>query len=166
MKRPELYNKTVDILVEAYFNDTLVHGNQCGCAVGNMVAANMGVRLHKLKCGTIVPSYWDDDFVTDNFTIENNGLWYLKKSTDADDIRFKQEDIDKQIFSTGYSWNEILAIERAFEYCQYTEDDDSYMLNGLMAVIDTLDIIHENTDTISTETTKNRFVKRQLIPQP
>lgn len=42
MKRPELYQKTVDILVKAYFDDTLQHGNCYACAVGNIIAGNCG----------------------------------------------------------------------------------------------------------------------------
>ncbi len=44
MKNKSLYDKTVSILVDAYMNDTLQHGNCFACAVGNIVAANCDVK--------------------------------------------------------------------------------------------------------------------------
>lgn len=160
MKNKALYEKTVSILVDAYFNDTLVHGNQCGCAVGNIVAANMGIKLHKIDGGVLVPSYWDEDKVSSDKTIKNNGLWFDRICPDFMD-KVPLQLINKQIKSTGYNWEQIEAIERAFENAQYSESEDIYMYNGLMAVIDVLDRIHENTDTNATEQTKNKF-KKQL----
>jgi len=41
------FENTVDILVKAYINDTLEHNNCYACAVGNIVAHNMGERFVK-----------------------------------------------------------------------------------------------------------------------
>lgn len=46
MKNKELYQKSVDILLDAYNNRELAHGEPCGCAVGNLVRANcIGLKV-------------------------------------------------------------------------------------------------------------------------
>ena len=141
MIKEQLYNKTVDILVQAYFNDTLIHGNCASCAVGNIVAHNMGYTYTSDK------KFWE-------CSIPN---WY-------DVFRAYQKyegKAKKQIDSTGYTWQELAKVEKAFESAGKGNSGDDYMFNGLMAVIDVLDIIHENTDEKATTETKKRFVKQQ-----
>ncbi len=155
MQRPELYQKTVDILVQAYFNDTLEHGNPCGCAVGNIIAANLGKKItmvtptHASKLG------WDGDK-------NSSGLWYdcIRRPGDLLSNESKIE-----IKSSGYSVPEIIKIESAFEGARpsFRNKDDDTMFNGLMAVIEALDRIHENTDTELTTTTKKRFNKTLTV---
>ncbi len=158
MKNETLYNKTVDILVQAYLNDTLIHGNCFACAVGNMVASNMGFQ-----------------FVVDNSTNHNphrlgwgEGYFYSSnniKPTWFDmcgpygGLEYESPKALEQIKSTGYSFEELIRIERAFEVSDRGNSKDEYMFNGLMAVIEVLDQIHENTDTVITETTKRKFNK-------
>lgn len=159
MKKPELYQKTVDILVDAYFNDTLQHGNQCGCAVGNIVAANCGINLCK-KDDNIMPDYFtssDDINIVKDLT--NNGLWYdaiFGGSVFTDGLTLN---ILKQVESTGYTYLELAKIERAFEGSKQGNSDDEWMFNGLMSVIDVLDEIHENNDAAATDAAKKRFQK-------
>lgn len=150
MKRPELYNKTVDILVQAYFNDTLVHGNQCGCAVGNIVAANCGIRI-KGKGDNL---HW-----TVPSMISGDAIWFTYIQGDIMNDH-DGEKAEKQISITGYNVSDIIHIERAFENALFGNSDDEWMFNGLMAVIDVLDQIHENTDTIITTSTKQKFNKQ------
>lgn len=152
MQNETLYNRTVDILVQAYFNDTLVHGNYCGCAVGNLVAANMGIEITKDSLGR----------ETFNGSLEEGEEWYNAITTYA---VYASEKGIQQIKSTGYSFDEITLIERTFEghNCFFgNEPRDEAMFNGLMAVIDVLDQIHGNTDATVTTSTKDRFVK-QLV---
>lgn len=151
MKNPELYNKTVEILVQSYLNDTLVKGSCACCAVGNIIAANSGVVIERVgrpcNYGKGLP-------------IEE---WYGKL--------LRRELLTDEELSTGYTTQELTQIESAFEsnteiYGRmydsglYTEKqilEDQY--NGLMAVIDVLDKIHENTDSAVTEKSKALFVK-------
>lgn len=151
MKRPELYQRTVDILVDAYFKDTLEHGEPCGCAVGNIVAAtcnNLKRTQQESPTGQIFP--YDPD-------------WYysaLRKGWGPNKYRIDEGHGNYQIESTGYTIFQINEIEKAFENENTEElDKDEAMFNGLMAVIDVLDIIHENTDTAAIQYTKKRFVK-------
>ncbi len=53
-----------------------------------------------------------------------------------------------------------ISIEHAFEYAPKGNSEDDYMFNGLMAVVDALDIIHENTDINITKEIKQKFVKQ------
>lgn len=145
MKNEQLYNKTVDILVQAYFNDTLKHGNCYACAVGNMVAANKSYKYYQ---GIWVEafSWWDNVFSTDS----DCGIQTIEINNYTGEAK-------EQIDSTGYSVRELAKIERSFETAPRGNSDDEWMFNGLMAVIDVLDKIHENTDAELTNTTKLRF---------
>lgn len=145
MKNEALYHKTVDILVEAYFQNSLEHNNCAACAVGNIIAANMGYEYH--HNGNQL--YWFGKSVSEAHA------WY--------EILFSSKlntEGLKQIASTGYSMKEIIAIEEAFEN-QYSSSDDAdkRMFNGLMAVIDVLDVIHE-VDNETTISSKNKFIAK------
>lgn len=133
MNRPS-FDHTVSILVKAYLNDTLQHGNDCACAVGNLICdangldpkINWNPKWHKaFRCGA--------------------GLRYLEEGK-------------KEVRSTGYSVTEIIQIEKAFEGAGDDCGDDERMFNGLMAVCDTLADIH-GVDLTLKEEAKKLFVK-------
>ncbi len=147
MIKPELYNKTVDILVQAYFFGELEYSDCAKCAVGNIVAANMGVKPEQ------------------NITDDWGDLIMLGEGKAFD---HKSDSAMKQINITGYSLINIANIEFAFyKGCcvNYNYDNKDFLdennFNGLMAVIDVLDQIHENNDTQLTTETKSKF-KKQL----
>lgn len=150
MNRPELYHKTVDILVQAYFNDTLQHGNCAACAVGNIVAANMGYSFIE-KYGGL---NWKE---ADAFNQLQRSLnWY-------DPVIRRIVPNERQlaeIGSTGYRSVDLMWIESSFENCKCGNSQDEKMFNGLCAVIDTLDEIHENTSTEISQTAKSKFQKQ------
>lgn len=149
------FNDTVNILVKAYLNDTLAHGDCWACAVGNIVADKIGYKVVKkqnhLSCSWVgklgltgFPE-WDNVFCTsmgeqDLFPEEYYG-------------RAK-----KQIDSTGYSWKQLARIEFAFESADQGNSSDEWMFSGLMAVVDVLAEIH-NVDLIQRESAKLLFVK-------
>lgn len=160
MKRESLYRKTVDILYQAYFNDTLRHGNCYACACGNLVAANMGFEFerseepffeqHKIhwKGTKNIYSPFNDKTVMDswfNATHKHSNHPPTKKSFE-------------QVKSTGYSVSELTKIEREFERASYGNNDEDHMFNGLVAVLKVLDKIHEVNVEEST-TSKNKFEK-------
>lgn len=120
--RPELYRKTVNILFDAYFNDTLEHGNPCGCAIGNIVASNLGFQFKMSGDGRMI---WKN----------GHPNWY-----------YKIGDADRQISSTGYSPKEVSLIEKRFEGVSRAPRKDERMFNGLVAVLDVLKQIHEVTE--------------------
>lgn len=147
MKNKNLYEKTIKILVNAYLNDTLVKGHCSACAVGNIVAGNMGLSVVRCvgysswisKDGKNEIPYWDEVFMT---TSEGQRV----------NLDEYEGDAKAQIDSTGYSVAELALIEETFE----TNGDD--MFTGLMAVVDVLGVIHEVNQEETIES-KNLFVK-------
>jgi hypothetical protein len=131
-----LYRRTVDILVNAYFNDTLKHGDCFACAVGNIV--NYGKPEQT--------SNWVGVFYTADMK-----QWIRPDQYEG----YAKYEID----STGYKWQELAKIEYAFESAPRGNSEDEWMFNGLMNVIDVLDDIHQNKDTEATKEVKKRFVK-------
>lgn len=145
-KNIELYNKTVDILYQSYFDDTLVHGNCQACAIGNMVAANTGKRVKRFGSGYIGvgwdhgASEWNLVFMTDHETLHQ-----------VRDPAFYDGEAKEQIDATGYHWEDLATIEYAFETADKGQSEEDYMFNGLVAVLEVLKQIHEiddNTDQV------------------
>lgn len=162
MIREELYYKTVDILVAAYFNDTLEHGNCYACAVGNIIAANMNLSYCTDTKGGINKNllYWDGFPPYSSEQIADEDLWYDAIQGGRVKGRITSA-IKAQVEATGYTPHELANLEKAFEGVKITSSDE-YMFNGLMAAIEALDQIHENTDTVLQQQSKARFVKTAL----
>lgn len=167
MQREQLYHKTVDILVQAYFNDTLQHGNCFACAVGNIVAANCGIKF-QLMARENKRFY---DMIVKPLTWEGYGIDIKKTITyfAHDNGEYPQE-LSYQIIKSGYSFKELNQIEQAFESAvslsyepKFGQTDDEAMFNGLMNVIDALDEIHENKDEATTQSSKKKFTKETIL---
>lgn len=150
MNRPDLYNKTVDILYKAYFDDTLEHSNCAACAVGNIIAARNNYKVMKgYTCwrgqnDLLVSTSWDNVFFT------GYGKQVMYRALYKDDAR-------REIDSTGYELDELAKIEFAFESCEWLCSPDEYMFNGLVAVLDALAQIHEVTDQDLISNNSKRF---------
>jgi hypothetical protein len=140
MTQKEKFNDTVSILVKAYLNETLVHGSCVACAVGNIIADKCGYKYvsvgslysPQLRWKDNVPQRWID------------GLSNVVQSD--------------QTIATGYTVKELSVIERAFECSSFGENDDEWMFNGLMNVVDVLAEIH-GIDLTEKEEAKTLFVK-------
>lgn len=133
--RTATFEHSIDVLVKAYFNGTLTHGQDCACAVGNLISDACGFE----------PGLADTAW----FGYIHNLHAY--KATHK---------LGKQhVLATGYSKREIYRIERAFEDFGNHTDKDGY--KGLMAVVDVLAEIH-GIDLEQKETAKGLFVKVPL----
>jgi hypothetical protein len=135
MYTKEQFHETVGILVRAYMKDTLEHADCDHCAVGNLIAAK-APELYK----------------------KDPGAWYSP-------MPGQKKLANDQIKATGYSIEDIMHIEQAFEQCDIPEGmrwndfrNDQYMLNGLHAVVDVLCEIHGMNETDKQEA-KEMFVK-------
>lgn len=157
MIKKELYDKTVSILEQAYLKNELVHGDCTACAVGNLIEKSFLPRvieevkkhgLSPLLAFTATRGDWKRAFVTDNKTGERHQNFAACNG-------YVKEYID----STGYTVEELSEIEHAFEIAPKGDSEDEYMFNGLLAIIDMLDKIHENTDEVITQESKAKFVK-------
>lgn len=101
MNRPELYTKTVNVLIDAYEGGNLKHGRCYFCAVGNICAeASRKLGIYR--------SAWEAMFATDGHTgIQERGSSVHSK---ADVDRAK-----RLLFETGYTIEELARVEFAFE---------------------------------------------------
>lgn len=146
------FEKTVDVLVKAYLNDTLQHGNCAACAVGNMVADALNCKV----------SYDEGDFIWIRNKAEVQPIWDDVFVTSGDYHRRSPENYTgwpkRQIDATGYTWQELARIEYAFEVSDRGGSNDEWMFNGLMAVLDVLADIHK-VDLTTKESAKLLFVK-------
>ena len=130
------FKHTMDVLVKAYLNDTLVHGNCYACAVGNLIAEANGWKYVNCK---------DEPFR--KIALDINAGMYLDGKYGGDWYEF-DESIKRtnqglnEIHSIGYTLKEVVRIENAFENAWRGENEDSYMFNGLIAVLEVLADIH------------------------
>lgn len=137
--RIELYHKTEDILFQAYFNDTLEH-RKCGaCAVGNIIAGNLGAKIPEL--GMPVYRLPSGDLV---------GVPWLGYRASCPEKQLNANEV------TGYNNRELELIESAFELANHGDNRENYMFNGLVAVLETLKDIHGITQEQSMGS-KQRF---------
>jgi len=151
MKNPELFHKTVGILVNAYFNDVLISGDCHACAVGNIVAANCGYSIQEApnryyewidKKGNLVHVHWVNVFYTSVVRFFGIRLGIIREF-DSDNIGIREE---KEILSTGYNVVELAKIESAFECGQKGFTASTRMFNGIIATVDALIDIHNGSN--------------------
>ena len=132
MKNQELFNRTHAILTEAYLNDTLQHGNYCGCAVGNLVAADQNCRPYKTPFGV----KWEEG---------SGSAWFAVVVSRVPHTKELERLGYEQVASTGYSVEELQLIEEAFE--DGAHEAMAHLKEpqfaGLCAVFETLSHIHE-----------------------
>lgn len=136
MKNPELFHKTVGILVKAYLNESLVHNSCQACAIGNIIY-NIDRKFH------------------DSLNYDEH-LAYVVSGETQITIKNKLSPIHlKQLSMTGYTINDIIKIERSFEAVRECKDESGY--KGLMNVVNTLSKIHKTTE-VETSQAKDLFV--------
>ena len=134
MTEQEKFDRAVNILVQAFLNDTLEHGSCTRCAVGNLVAACAypGAREAPGKARGL-------DYVLPNGQVKRAD-WFIMRNGSAlwlspDERRIAEE----QRAALGYSWQQIEDIEQAFEK---TSHNEHAMYDGMMAVVTELSLIH------------------------
>lgn len=163
MNRPELYTHSVDTLYQAYFNDTLEHGNCEACAVGNI--------LKEASKKTGVPNFrWNNLFVTVVETDEDGIVNHRQqvagkgeviashpffgirpiRAVRKDHVR-SLENAHKLVAASGYTTEELARIEYAFETAPKGESKEDYMFNGLAAVLGVLKDIHQVEEGVAEE---------------
>jgi len=147
------FNHSVDVLIKAFLNNTLQHGDCHACAVGNLIADACGIKYYKNFVGE---QKWD----------RLSPSWQVVFATN---MNTNKQDIDErfyllnpnakyQIDSTGYSWRELARIEYAFETADRGNSYSDYMFNGLMDVVDVLAEIHGIDMSVKNDA-KKLFVK-------
>jgi hypothetical protein len=150
MNRQELFDKTINILVQAFFNGTLAKGTCSACAVGNLCAAGLGGKIWYDRDLNNFTSDINDQHTSWVFVFATNSILGQRINPEA---YHKYNHIKKCIDSTRYKWQELAEIEKAFEentriqYFDYDATDQQKIMqdqhNGLMAVVEVLTDIHE-----------------------
>lgn len=142
MTKQEKFDHTVQVLVQAYLNDTLEKGNCQACVVGNLIAyasgshyigANSNGALQLQAVPRVVD--WLEAICTDE-----NGIQEVNK-----EVYFACPEIRAAFDSTGYSFEQLTFIEHAFESNNgdwLRATDSKRQFAGLMAVINALADIH------------------------
>ncbi len=165
----ERIQKAIDIFLDALNKGTLAKGTCRACAVGNLVAAGMGIN--------IIPTYLSNGEL--EFEIDspiNNGDWGMLFSTVYDGKQHIRIDnlnisfVQTCIRATDFTWQELAKIENAFErntsisYENYhfhsNEEVRKDQIKGLEAVVKvmmTFDDVQEKVEEVFTQ-------KAELIP--
>jgi hypothetical protein len=159
----EKFFDTVGILVEAYLNDTLVHGDPCGCGGGNIIANKIGAKII-ITDRERPTATW----VNCSPNVNADGFDWLQR-VKAGAVPFGNPILgEEHIKLTGYSVEQFCEIESAFESVvrvtngkavtvDFRLDPDGF--KGLMKVCDVLAEIH-NIDLEVRESAKLLFVKQ------
>ncbi len=152
MNRKESYEKSVNILLDAYNNDTLKHNDCTACAVGNLIKGS-GYKFKGKKIPLIVAITRDPKLprLLDLYN-ENDTQWLRLIGRDVRDEKYPicdiKEDVAKeQLSHLEYTLEEVSRIEHAFEstngYYDVPEKERQFL--GLTAVLKVLEKIH-NTE--------------------
>lgn len=149
MSELDKFNETVSILVKAYFDGTLQHGDCHACAVGNIIAAKMGYKVvHRNDC-------WMMKWIKEGDVVPPN--W----TTPVGMYRNKNVDIHtNQTLSTGYTLQQLERIEYAFEFDVdwLVFSGKNHLFQSLMSVVNVLADIH-GVDLSVKEESKKLFVR-------
>ena len=133
------FDRAVQALVSAYMNDTLEGANCSACAVGNMIAFNLGIKVAKGYGFFFGDAGWvnNDPRWQDVFCSRGDGSQKIEPEWYVDEAK-------KQIDSTGYTYEELAKVEKGFETSMRT---DPSQFNALMKVVDLLCEIEGITDS-------------------
>lgn len=154
MKNPELFHRTVGILVKAYLNDTLEYTDCKACAVGNLVAFGLGISLKKV--GKSIESS-DPEYVGDWLN-----AMYPGKGISGVRLNMINGNIKTEIDITGYSVYDLANIEKAFHDGVEDMDKPDYNFNGMMSVVNSLQEIHDASTEEANEA-KSLFTKELTV---
>ena len=150
------FHKTIDILVKAYLNNTLKHSDCKFCAVGNILGCPEWSYLF-ITMNDGIQYSGEDAF---NFKVGCRNL-DTGEYIDSQKAIIKREIGREAIKESGYTIEELARIEYAFEIASKGRDEDEYMFNGLMDVVNVLADIH-GIDLEIREGTKKLFKKPEL----
>lgn len=167
------FDYTVGVLVDAYFKGTLFHGHCAACAVGNIVADACGHTVHKVTTIDIFNGSPIDHLFWTSKGHEIRPRWYRMLHPHVSIVTINAlEELDikdkAQVYATGYSPEELLRIEDAFEglalsgaFTLSVPLQREAEFDSLMAVVDVLADIH-GVDLGVKEEAKALFVTKTI----
>lgn len=179
MNRPELYEKSVNLLLDAYNNKELMAGDCSTCAVGNMckeASTRTGIENHLwsylFSTGThsmfgtpykivrrVYASYGE-------FIRIRKSYGYIFNDISVEFVKERYESGKKLVEETGYIAQELSDVEWAFEktlwdtgkyhYYRKTGDTEGQLI-GLTAVLKELARIHDIDNPELIESNQSRL---------
>lgn len=148
MKKPELYNKSANLLIDAWMSGKLEHGDCTACAVGNICGGN-GAWAVKFSTNASMRSQTPGLFVPSEIDrVIGHGLPLYVSDLHEEEKMTAFAYADKVISDTSYTEKELAKIEWAFEMSIASDYEKLYKTPegqyiGLCAVLDVLHEIHE-----------------------
>lgn len=145
------FEKSIDILVKAYLNDTLKHGSCRACAVANLLAdrcKSLGIDVSRWVSSFVTPELFDcrlpQLIASENELVAKTVIGFRLMSIESLRIMMPEE-TERAVQEThllfdgaDYTKAQYAAIENAFETAPQGESEDQWMFNGLMAVVEIL----------------------------
>lgn len=151
LNEEQRYDAIMEVLREAYVNETLHVSSPCGCAVGNLIAAATGYTIEKLFIeGSEAGIHWIGgspvwshkfftmkvrgmtDVASKAFTIQRANDTHVQVLTHESNV---EADALWQLEQTGLGIETLMGIEWNFELgASRGSTDDEQMFLGLMAV--------------------------------
>jgi hypothetical protein len=170
MNEQQRYDTVFNVLTSAYVNGTLHVGNPCGCAVGNLVAAAIGVTFEQDGTWKGFTPKWSHKFTTvrlhtlftsykgmSKMTYNNGNHVQLLRMCLDDEI---ESEAMWQLEQIGLGFDILMGIEWHFETGSYEgKDNDERMFLGLMSVLSFL----EDVWNIKTEYHQEKTVELSHI---
>ena len=133
MNRSELYYKTITTLNDAWRKGGLSKGKCAACAVGNMLGTNKWASLFCTRKG-VQHSMSLNDHVAEAVLL--NWTETLARQVYSQGVY--------AIYESGYTQQELMRVEFAFETAPEVEDNERQsQYNGLCSVFEVLQQIHE-----------------------
>jgi hypothetical protein len=163
MTNQEHFNRSVLVLVKAFFEGILAATECAACACGNLVAAANNYSIIDTKAEGLI---WLDASGEEVQMCWQDLVWHFRHGHHVSPI--DAEFAMAQIMPTGYSAKQFAEIEEAFMdgACPYSPtcpsqrlDEVTANFNGLMALVDKLADIHK-VDLTTAEAAKSLFVKQ------
>lgn len=154
MNREERFHQSVNVLATAYREGTLRSASCQACAVGNLCADALGLKMASGRWGGLDWIDGDGNYYEDSgnwlHVVMNHRRYEAIGSLPGSTVR----DGHRQIAVTGYTVGELDLMEKAFEdTCaaerrklgieDHCEDTDAVEYAGLVAVYEVLCKIHD-----------------------
>lgn len=157
------FNHTINILVQAYLNNTLKKGDCRACAVGNILGTHQWSSLF-VTCNSEegggkrqIIARPECVLISSNGHILQVPIWSLPEPLPKQVVQ-RIKEVQEAIIASGYTIEELARVENAFELAPEGNNSDEAIFNGLMAVVDVLADIH-GIDLKQKEEARKLFVK-------
>ena len=152
----ERVQKAIDIFLDSLNDGTLVSGNCAACAVGNLVAANCGVKLYSKvdSCGDVFITLENEDvFLPEIGKPARLTSWvnlFCTRDQEQRRVNIKnfssdyQEELLAIVNQTGFTINELAEIEYTFE----TVARHQGVIHALEAVVQVMLNFDDNVENV------------------